>query len=276
MTLRARPTHLLPAVASLCRDAASAILEVYAAGASQPDWKADGTPITAADRAAHRVLVAGLRALTPEVPVISEEDAVPRRAMPGPDLYWLVDPLDGTKEFVKRTGEFTVNVALIDEGRPVLGVVQAPVAGTLWMGAEEGGATVAERVAADGERRTLTCGPVDPARLRVAASRSHGGRLVEAIEAGAVPGAEVVRAGSSLKFCLVAEGRADLYLRDGPTMPWDTAAAHCVLACAGGAIRELDGSPLVYGDPTRRNPPFLAVADPHCDTRELLRLAASG
>lgn len=276
MTPHLRTTELLPEVAALCRRAADAILEVYAAG-TPTEWKVDGTPITAADRAAHRILVAGLRALTPDLPIVSEEDAVPRRAAAAPArVYWLVDPLDGTKEFVNRTGEFTVNVALIEGAHPILGVVQAPVPGTLWMGVREGDSARAERVDADGEVRRLECGAIDPTRLRVAASRSHGGRLVAAVEAGALPGAEVVRTGSSLKFCLVAEGSADLYLRDGPTMPWDTAAAHCVLDCAGGATRELDGTPLAYPVPTRRNPPFLAVADPAFDPSDLLRLASSG
>lgn len=263
-------------VVELCRTAGAAILEVYAAG-SDVEWKADGTPITDADRAAHRVLVAGLEALTPDLPIVSEEDAPSDgTAAHGAARHWLVDPLDGTKEFVKRTGEFTVNVALIADGVPVLGVVQAPVTGTVWTGLQIDGRRVAERIAADGSRRPLVCAPIDPDRMRVAASRSHGGRLVEAIEAGAVPGASVVRAGSSLKFCLVAEGAADLYLRDGPTMPWDTAAAHAVLEGAGGTVRTLDGVPLTYPDPHCRNPPFLAIADPTFDPSGFLDRAHPG
>lgn len=259
------PSRLVDAVVELCREAAAAILDVYA-GTPVAEAKADRTPVTEADRAAHRILVRGLADLTPGVTVVSEEDDVGEtRASPGP-RFWLVDPLDGTREFLKKTGEFTVNVALIDDGRPVLGVVQAPVAGTVWAAVGDGvGGPRAERITPDGSRRPLATRPIDPGAIRLAASRDHGGPLVAAADAGDAPDVTVRRVGSSLKFCLVAEGEADLYLRDGPTMHWDTAAAHCVLQAAGGRVTDLDGRPLRYGVPPFRNPPFVALGDPAFD-----------
>lgn len=257
---------LLDDVVDLCRDAATAILEVYA-GAPVAEAKADRTPVTAADRAAHRILVQGLARLTPGLPVISEEDETPRNESPPGPLFWLVDPLDGTKEFLKKTGDFTVNVALVEHGVPVLGVVQAPVTGTVWAGAPtlRGGGPGALRIDADGSRRDLSTRPADAGAVRLAASRDHGGPMVAAVEAGDAPDVVVRRVGSSLKFCLVAEGEADLYLRDGPTMHWDTAAAHCVLESAGGRVTDHRGAPLRYGVPPFRNPPFVALGDPAFD-----------
>ncbi len=249
---------LLSEVIAIAHAASVQILEVYhRVGEITVDSKADNTPLTEADSAAHALIVAALRQLSPSVPIISEEDdhtAVADISAAGE--YWLVDPLDGTKEFVKRTGEFTVNIALVRDGVPVLGVVHAPVLGITWSGYEgiasrhEGALVTSIQVAQ----------PAQVSALRVVASRDHAGPAVHALLAR-LPGASTLSMGSSLKFCLVAEGRADLYLRDGPTMPWDTAAAHAVLSAAGGQVYTLDGSVLRYLSPRTLNPHFVAIGD---------------
>ncbi|MBI1842200.1 MAG: 3'(2'),5'-bisphosphate nucleotidase CysQ, partial [Verrucomicrobia bacterium] len=174
-----------------------------------------------------------------------------------PGEFWLVDPLDGTKEFLKQSGEFTVNIALIRDRRPVLGVVHAPAIGlTYW--ADDGG--LAHRRRGSGPAEVIRARAPQRGRLTAVASRDHAGPRVEAWLRGH-PDAQTTSMGSSLKFCLVAEGAADLYLRDLPTMEWDTAAAHAVLAAAGGTVWTLDGSPLRYGKPGLRNPGFAALVD---------------
>lgn len=231
-----------------------AILEIYQQGFPPTvDFKADQSPLTEADRHSHAVIVEALTRLTPAVPIVSEEDDGQSGAAPE---FWLVDPLDGTKEFVKRTGEFTVNIAGIRDGVPVVGVVHAPVLGRTWVTIPGG----AER-RSKGERRVLRVTVPAPApSLRLVASRDHAGPQVASLLAR-LPGATTLSMGSSLKFCLVAEGQADLYFRDGPTMPWDTAAAHAVLAAAGGEVMSLDGQPLRYHAPRTLNPHFVAVGD---------------
>lgn len=256
---------LLNQVVALTQEAGSAILAVYRGGVERAttEWKLDRSPVTAADRAAHDVLMAGLTRLTPDVYVVSEEgDNGPKPPARGP--WWAVDPLDGTKEFLKRTGEFTVNVGLVFDGVPVGGVVHAPVLGRTWVGSPKGG-----EVREDGKTRPLRVRPVDPTRLRLVASRDHAGPTVRRL-LDRTPGAETVSMGSSLKFCLVAEGRADLYLRDGPTMEWDTAAAHAVLRAAGGEVYSLAGVPLTYGKDELRNDHFVAVGDQAFPWRQLL------
>lgn len=252
----------LEGIVALAGRAGEAVLEVYArgAGGAGTTHKEDRSPLTLADRASHDVIVRGLAALTPDIPVISEEAAPAAGAAEAP-LRWVVDPLDGTKEFLKRTGEFTVNIALVRGATPVAGVVHAPVTGTTWVGARDGARRIAPGVAPATLRTTR---PPSATALRVVASRDHAGPAVRALLARC-PGAETLSIGSSLKFCLVAEGRADLYLRDGPTMEWDTAAAQAVLAAAGGAVLTLDGAPLAYGKPSLRNPFFVAIGDPEFD-----------
>jgi 3'(2'), 5'-bisphosphate nucleotidase len=270
--------HALNPVVALCRDAAAAILDVYDGSESADvDWKADRTPVTNADRAAHAVLTGGLRSLGSDVPVLSEEgtraewDAAARAP-----AFWLVDPLDGTKEFLKRTGEFTVNVARVEGGHPVLGVVLQPVTGQVWAATLEAGGPGAWRLDPDG-RVTALATRVPPATpLRLAASRDHAGPLVEAIERDHPDAVTLTRAGSSLKFCRVAEGAADLYLRDGRTMEWDTAAADCIVEAAGGRVCSFDGDPLQYGQAPYANPSFVAVGDPSLDWRRFISSASNG
>ena len=243
-------------LAEIAEAAGAAILEVYNRPAQAVvERKADDSPLTEADTRSHEVIVAALAKATPEIPVVSEEDdgnTLPVGA------FWLVDPLDGTKEFVKRTGEFTVNIALIDQGTPIAGVVHAPVLGTTWVTTPSG----SERWHAGEQTPLAVTRPAEPAALRLVASRDHAGPQVQAL-LERMPGATTLSMGSSLKFCLVAEGRADLYYRDGPTMPWDTAAAHAVLRAAGGEVYAVSGEPLRYVAPRTLNPHFVAVGD--CD-----------
>ena len=256
----------------LAQRAGEAILEVYAAGAAAAGVteKEDRSPLTFADRRSHDVIVEGLRLLTPAIPVISEEGDPQSHGARSAGVRWIVDPLDGTKEFLKRSGEFTVNIALVDGDRPVAGVVHAPVLGVTWVGCADGAQRRSGREAPE---------PITAMRtprldaLRIVASRDHAGPAVRAL-LDRCPGAQTLSIGSSLKFCLIAEGRADLYFRDGPTMEWDTAAAHAVLRAAGGAVRTLDGAELTYGKPALRNPFFVAVGAPALDWTTLIDAGA--
>jgi 3'(2'), 5'-bisphosphate nucleotidase len=245
---------LLPAVIDIARCAAGAVLEVYD-GEFAVEHKDDRSPLTAADRAAHALIVAALEALTPQWPVLSEESvAIPYAQRRAWQRYWLVDPLDGTREFVKRNGEFTVNIALIDTGRPVLGVVQVPVRGEVYAAAEGAGAY---HLSATGQRSALQVSTYHGGPLRVVASRSHGSpELAQLLDA--LPGHRIVSIGSSLKICLVAAGEADFYPRHGPTSEWDTAAAQCVLEQAGGQLTDFALQPLRYNKESLLNVPFLA------------------
>jgi 3'(2'), 5'-bisphosphate nucleotidase len=216
------------------------------------ELKADASPVTAADLAAHHAIVAALRALDPETAIVSEEGAEPAQA----GDCWLVDPLDGTKEFIKRTGEFTVNIALIREAEPVLGVVYAPAIDTTYAAARGLGAW---RWIGNASRETIHARTEATRPYRMVVSRDHAGpddRHV-AVRLAAVE----VPMGSSLKFCAIADGTADFYPRFAGTMEWDTAAAQCIVECAGGTITDREGRPLRYGKPERRNPPLFTYAD---------------
>ena len=252
---------MMPVLRRLALQAGEAIMTIYEAGEVAVRAKADASPVTEADEAADAVIVAGLRAAFPGAAVVSEEAAASHVAQEGG--FFLVDPLDGTKEFVRRRGDFTVNIAWIDGGVPVRGVVYAPARARLFWtrgdgaSVEEGGPFDAD---APGPLRPLRVAEPDPHALRVVASQSHRDAATDAyIARYAVAGTRA--AGSSLKFCFVASGEADLYPRLGRTMEWDTAAGHAVLAGAGGAVvRADDLSPLRYGKPGFENPHFLAHA----------------
>jgi 3'(2'), 5'-bisphosphate nucleotidase len=258
---------LLPAVLAIGDAAAQAILKVYATDFSV-DEKADSSPLTEADRAAHDIISAGLRRLTHDIPVLSEEspagdhDYATRRHWPE---LWLVDPLDGTREFVKRNGEFTVNIALIRRNRPVLGIVLAPALDLAYGGAEGLGAWRRQH----GETRVIAVHR--PARHRpvVAGSRSHRGASLDAWLAR-LGDHELKSVGSALKLCLVAEGSVDVYPRLGDTSEWDIAAGQAVLEAAGGVVVDLSGNPLRYNEREGLlNPHFMACGDP---AREWWRL----
>ncbi len=252
----------LPALTEIVDAAGQAILEVYRSD-FQVRRKSDQSPLTQADLAAHRVIDEGLGELHPRLPIFSEESVPPpyaeRRRW---RRYWLVDPLDGTREFINRNGEFTVNIALIEDGRARLGVVGAPCLNQLFIG------DVADRRAEkrEGGKSTPLSGRRMTHRqsLTVVASRSHGSeRLQRYLNALAETFPDLKRRalGSSLKLCLLADGQADLYPRLGPTSEWDIAAADAVISAAGGAVRQLNGEPLAYNKADVLNPDFIAVAD---------------
>lgn len=247
---------LLEPVVELAEAAGRAILEVYSTDFDVQS-KDDASPLTQADLASHRHIVAGLKALTPDVPIISEESGLPefevRRRW---SRYWLIDPLDGTREFVNRNGEFTVNIALVEAQRPILGIVHVPVQSKTYIGCRGVGAERREMGRRPAAIRVATSSG-DP--VRVVGSRSHRGDSLDAYLAALGPH-EMVPMGSSLKFCVVAEGGADLYPRLGPTSEWDTAAAQAVVEQAGGAVVTLDGNPMKYNDKEPiLNPHFFVI-----------------
>lgn len=243
-------------IIAIARKAGEAILEVY-----QQDFdvhrKHDNSPLTQADLAAHNIIESGLSGLIPELPVLSEESAdIPfstRRQWPA---YWLVDPLDGTREFIKRNGEFTVNIALIEHHQPVMGVVYAPVPDLLFYATAGLGAF---RQSPGESAQPIQARAFDQGRITVAGSRSHAGEdLLRFLER--IGPHELISMGSSLKICMVAEGRADVYPRLGPTSEWDTAAAQCVLEEAGGRLVGMDGHSFRYNaKESILNPHFFAV-----------------
>ncbi len=250
------PVRLVTPVADIARLAGDAILEVYATDFAVQS-KDDASPLTQADLASHRAIMAGLEALTPDVPIISEESGLPgfeeRRAW---TQYWLVDPLDGTKEFVKRNGEFSVNIALIRENRPVLGVVHVPVTGVTYTGCIGLGAT---RQDGDADPVSIAVSAATATPARIVGSRSHRSASLDAF-LDAAGDSEMLPMGSSLKFCIVAEGGADIYPRLGPTSEWDTAAAQAVVEQAGGRVLKTDGQPLDYNAKADiLNPWFLVI-----------------
>jgi 3'(2'), 5'-bisphosphate nucleotidase len=261
-------SSLLPSLIQLARDASGAILDVYGQHVAVTD-KADRSPLTIADLRSHDIIVKGLRALTPEWPVLSEEASdIPFDVRKHWTRYWLVDPLDGTKEFLSRNGEFTVNIALIENHTPVLGIVALPVTGDVYTGAHEDGAFKQDAKGTSVPVRVRTPAATP---LRVVGSRSHDtGELNRYLPR--LGDYTLVKTGSSLKLCLVAEGSADLYPRFGPTSEWDTAAAHAVVTAAGGRVICLDGSPLEYNTkPDLQNPHFLVFGDLSKDWPGLLR-----
>jgi 3'(2'),5'-bisphosphate nucleotidase len=249
------------ALAEIALAAGPSVMEEYAkAGAARE--KADGSPVTAADERAEAILLERLAAFAPGVAVVAEEACAAGAALVSPRRFFLVDPLDGTREFLARNGEFTVNIGLIEDGRPVAGAVYAPALGEVWFGGVRAFSAEARlgRPLSD-EQTPLAVRPAS-ARLAALASRSHSDAATEAFLTR-LNVAERLSAGSSLKFCRVAEGVADIYPRFGPTMEWDTAAADAVLRAAGGMTLGLDGRPLRYGklDLGLRNAGFLALGD---------------
>jgi 3'(2'), 5'-bisphosphate nucleotidase len=258
----ANPAPLLAELCAIARAADDAILEVYGRDFAV-HLKDDRSPLTEADEISHRIIAARLHALDGSVPVLSEESAPPdaatRRAW---RRFWLVDPLDGTKEFLKRNGEFTVNIALVDDRRAVLGVVSAPALSRLYYGAVGAGAWRRDG-AGDAKAIRVRMPAAEPPR--VVGSRSHpSGELADYL--AALGPHEITPMGSSLKICLVAEGAADIYPRLGPTSEWDTAAAQAILESAGGRMIDTSGQPLRYNaKDDLLNPHFLAFGDAERD-----------
>ena len=255
-------------LSGLARHAGNAILDIYHSEFAVQD-KEDRSPLTAADLASHRIIVDALQELTPEIPILSEESAaIPFETRRLWRRYWLIDPLDGTKEFIKRNGEFTVNIALIEAQRPVLGIVYVPVTGVLYCGGENIGAF---REAPGEERQKIAVCSHHQSPLRVAGSRSHASEGLQQLLANLGPH-EMVSMGSSLKFCLVAEGSADLYPRLGPTSEWDTAAAQAVVEASGGRVTDLQLQPLRYNTKeSLLNPHFLVFGDRSVNWSQFLK-----
>jgi 3'(2'), 5'-bisphosphate nucleotidase len=248
-------SSLLPQLESIARRAGAVIMDVYGQDFAVTN-KADNSPVTEADQRAEAVILPELASLIPGVPIIAEEEVAAGRIPNIPNkTFWLVDPLDGTKEFIKRNGEFTVNIGLIENGQPRLGIVFAPALNRLWAGAVPGLAYVVDE---SGHRQSIACRIAPKSGAVVVSSRSHNNsepleKWLSALEAPSID-----YAGSSLKFCKVAEGAADYYPRFGPTCEWDIAAAHAVLCAAGGEVVSFEGQPMEYGKPKFLNGNFLA------------------
>ena len=246
--------RLLDDIAEASREAGDAILEVVRRG-FEVEAKTDSSPVTEADRAAELIILAALARAAPGVPVIAEEEVAAGRIPAHGDNYFLVDPLDGTKEFVRGGDDYTVNIGLIENGVPKLGVVFAPVSGRLHGGVVGSGAWLEE---SNGRRaiRTRTRGT----EVTAVASKSHLNQATVDYLEEAVGTCDFVAVGSSLKFCIVAEGGADIYPRASPTSEWDTAAGHAVLLAAGGLVHGPDASPLRYGKRAFLNRAFVATS----------------
>ena len=244
--------NLLARLRPIAEAAGAAIMEVYATDFDVDD-KSDGSPVTAADHAADAVIYKGLREIAPDIHIVTEERFKAGDAVPEDAPFFLVDPLDGTKEFIRRNGEFTVNIALVEDGRPTAGIVLAPALGRAFWGAAGVGAFASD----NGAVREIAARTPPAAGWTAIGSRSHtsreDARLLEGLTV-----AETKQAGSSLKFCLIAAGEADIYPRMGPTMEWDTAAGQAVLEAAGGHVVTPEGAPFTYRKPGLRNGYFLA------------------
>lgn len=252
------------ALARIALEAGPVVMEEYAR-AADARTKADGSPVTAADERAEAVIRAGLERLAPDVPIVAEEAVAGGAEIPAAEHFFLVDPLDGTKEFISRNGEFTINIAMISRGVPIAGAVYAPAVKRLWFGGDVAFACecdVGISLPHGADWRQIQTRPA-PAELVALASRSHADAETEAFLAK-LPIQGRRSAGSSLKFCIVAEGEADVYPRFAPTMEWDTAAGHAVLNAAGGIVLQTDGQLLVYGKlgSGLRNGGFVAWGDP--------------
>ncbi len=237
----------------LARVAGEEVLAVYRAGATA-ETKHDGSPVTEADRRSQAVICAALERLTPEVPIVAEEEGRSEHPAELPACFWLVDPLDGTKEFLSRNGEFTINIALIEDGTPALGVILAPALNRLFAASAGSGALVEDKEG----RRAISTRDLPAEGPTVLSSRSHGDPEALRRCLGDRSVAASITAGSSLKFCLIAAGEADLYPRFGRTMEWDTAAGDAILRAAGGTVTDLEGKPLCYGKAGFENPHFIA------------------
>ncbi len=242
----------------ISKKAGDAILEIYGTDDFQVESKDDSSPLTAADLAAHNLIIAGLAELTPDIPVLSEESkGISKEERQSWSQFWLVDPLDGTKEFIKRNGEFTVNIALIEDGAVIMGVVHAPVLNTTYHGIKGVGSF---KTTQSGTEQIQVNPYAGSEAVKLVASRSHAGEetvaFISKLEQ-AYSSVEAVSKGSSLKLCLVAEGAAHIYPRFGPTMEWDTAAAHCVAEQAGATVTNMQGEVLQYNKDDLLNPYFV-------------------
>lgn len=253
-------------IIDLAEKAGEAVMEIYSKNDLSVTYKEDYSPVTLADRTSHQLITGSLHKLTPEIPVLSEESRfIPYKERRYWKRYWLVDPLDGTKEFIKRNGEFTINIALIENRTPVFGVVHAPLPGITYYARQGNGAFKKEN---NEQIKKITVSDYKGGILKIVVSRSHKGERLENFLRkinSKINSAEYISMGSSLKLCLVAEGRAHIYPRLGPTMEWDTAAAQCIVEEAGGIIVDMAGRQLRYNKEDLSNKDFVVSS-----SRELL------
>ncbi len=258
---------LIEEICQIASQAASRILEIYDTDFAI-ERKEDRSPLTAADLAAHNTICKALAELTPEIPVLSEESAeLPYSERRQWSSYWLVDPLDGTREFIKHNGEFTVNIALIEGHQSILGVIVVPVSGVCYYAAKSSGSF---KINADGITESIKVKKSEINKIILAGSRSHGSEEQQAF-IKRLGGAEIISIGSSLKFCLVAEGKVDIYPRFGLTSEWDTAAAQCIVEEAGGCVVDMNFKPIRYNTKdSLLNPEFLVIADPSFNWKHYL------
>ncbi len=243
-------------VIKISKDAGESILEIYKKMNSDFELKEDKSPLTEADIVSHNIIVKALRILTPDLPILSEEESeIPFNVRSTWKQYWLIDPLDGTKEFINRNGEFTVNIALIKNNKPILGVIFVPVTNEVFYGYENGGSFYKK---GKSKEKKIEVNNNYKKNIRVVSSRSHlNDRLASFLKK--IKASKSISIGSSLKFCLIASGKADIYPRFGPTSEWDTAAGHAIVKFAGGSILTLKKQELTYNTKeSLLNPDFIA------------------
>lgn len=254
-------------ICNIAKSAGKKILEIYNSDFSISQ-KNDESPLTTADDASHKIICSSLKELTPEIPLLSEESAeIPFETRRQWQTYWLIDPLDGTREFIKKNGEFTVNIALIHEHKPVLGVIYIPVKDFTYNASRGYGVF---KQSGSQDPVPISTRQTDAGNITLAGSRSHGNEIQQRF-IKELNNAEIIAIGSSLKFCLVAEGIVDIYPRFGPTSEWDTAAAQCIVEEAGGIVVDLDFKPLAYNSKSSLiNPDFLAISDPKFNWQQIL------
>ncbi len=259
--------ELVPEIKTISCHAGDKILEIYKTDFSVEN-KQDNSPLTAADLAAHKTICESLSTLTPSIPILSEESShVSFNERQNWNQYWLVDPLDGTREFIKRNGEFSVNIALIEGHQSIMGVIHIPVTGISYTAAINNGAYKHEQ---NGKTNQISARKADNNKITVAGSRSHGNEQQQAFIANLI-NPDILAIGSSLKFCLVAEGIADIYPRFGPTSEWDTAAAQCIVEESGGIVVDTSFNTLEYNTKeSLLNPSFLVIADKSFDWSQYL------
>lgn len=251
---------LLKAI-DIAEKAGKAIMDIYSRGITKIKYKNGGSPLTLADMTSHDIILEQLKKNTPDIPVLSEESGnVPYSVRKSWKTFWLVDPLDGTKEFIKRNGEFTVNIALIDSGQPVLGVVHAPDLCISYY-ANKGKGAFKKIYMNHAEKSEIHTADFNSERLKIVISRSHDSKILKRFQKK-IRDADYTCMGSSLKLCLIAEGKAHLYPRLGPTMEWDTAAAQCIVESAGGTVTDLHKQTLSYNKPDLVNPFFIVSGAP--------------
>lgn len=258
----------------LTEEAGNAVMNIYKEKNFSATFKKDKSPLTRADIASHRLITKGLQELTPDIPILSEESGtIPYEERKHWNIYWLIDPLDGTKEFIQHREEFTINIALVENGSPVIGVVHAPALELNYFAARNEGAF---KQVLHGMPLPIRVSDYRTSKFKIVVSRSHAGDEIENVLKRIHEDYECVSIGSSLKLCLVAEGVAHLYPRLGPTMEWDTAAAQCIVEEAGGKVVDLSGNVLRYNKPDLLNPNFIVCGDPPYPWQSVIVPSLSG